>query len=101
MPHHLDPLPARRLPAGQRLDLRLPQGSVLQVCQGRLLLLGPPRWLGGQVWWPRHTLQAGEVLVLDEAGWVQLCAAPGEPVAWRVQPPASALRRLRALIGSL
>jgi hypothetical protein len=40
--------------------------------QGRVTVTGTPQWLAGTVWRPQVTIPAGQVHVVDGAGWVYL-----------------------------
>lgn len=82
------------LAAGAVMQLAVQPGCRLRVLQGRVTVLGPPRWLGGRVWWPERGLAAagwcdwsqhGIVELRGEGGGATLLWLPPEPytLSWR------------------
>ncbi len=65
------------LAAGMVMQLAVQPGCRLWVAAGRVTVQGPPRWLGGRVWWPQRRLEAEEWCDWSEHGVLELRGEDG------------------------
>ncbi|WP_233870825.1 hypothetical protein [Paraburkholderia adhaesiva] len=80
------------LPAGQALRQRMARGTVVHVESGRINVRLPFQWLAQTAWRPEHPMSAGNVLVIEASGWLEITGEAQAVI--EVRPPAaSAWRR--------
>lgn len=83
-----------RLASGQCLTLHLETGAVVLVEHGRIEAIAAPRWLAGRMTHASRLLGAGELVVIDAAGWhgfvaqqsaqLRIVAPAPRPGLWRL-----------------
>ncbi|KAF0814814.1 hypothetical protein IGB42_00869 [Andreprevotia sp. IGB-42] len=92
------------LMAGQTLPVYGRRGAVLHVASGEVLLAESPQWLGERMFAPHYRLRAGNVHVLDSAGWVALTALHASTLSARklacVGAPTPLGQRVRRWLAS-
>jgi len=93
--------PVRQLAAHACLHLQVRAGTRIQLLQGRVRLVEPPRWLGETMVWPARALEPGGLHVLQQGGWLSLQALDAQPVRWLMHEPATPLAGLRRALRRL
>ncbi|WP_353192226.1 hypothetical protein [Pandoraea pnomenusa] len=89
------------LAPGQSFHGYVCRGTVLHVQQGHVVLNAAPRRLAAHVWRTTASLQAGEVYVIDCAGWLTLGSDAGARVILRDNTvPSGFWQRLMERLGA-
>jgi len=87
-----------QLKPGQSLRVHAVAGTVLHVNAGRLWLAAAPAWLAGTLFRQERRLAAGDVFVVESAGWLAL--QPDGESAVALRPPLAWCDEGRARLGA-
>ncbi|QYY30682.1 hypothetical protein K2O51_25490 [Cupriavidus pinatubonensis] len=97
------PMPPLRytLGPGQALRRHAARGTVLHVAQGRVKITLPPQWAAVGAFALRHSLTAGDVIVVSESGWIIVSASGAAEVMLHAPGPGAWQRLWNGLLARL
>ncbi|TPQ39856.1 hypothetical protein C2U69_11095 [Cupriavidus pinatubonensis] len=86
---------------GQALRRHAARGTVLHVAQGRVKITLPPQWAAVGAFALRHSLTAGDVIVVSESGWIIVSASGAAEVMLHAPGPGAWQRLWNGLLARL